>query len=156
VPEGHHVTWRPVEDPESGITGYLVFAGEQAIHRTPLAYDPADNAGTPLLAPRVANTFLDPSRATTNYVVKAINGANLISGGGQAPLQRWGPMRAIFYNRSTNVVNIAEITYRNRTPAIVDDRGRKLTPADLRRMGVPDECRIESRPSAEVLVAPAQ
>lgn len=156
VPEGHHVTWRPVEDPESGITGYLVFAGEQAIHRTPLAYDPADNAGTPLLAPRVANTFLDPSRATTNYVVKAINGANLISGGGQAPLQRWGPMRAVFYNRSTNVVNIAEITYRNRTPAIVDDRGRKLTPADLRRMGVPDECRIESRPSAEVLVAPAQ
>jgi len=59
-------------------------------------------------------------------------------------------------NRSTNAVNIAEITYRNRTPGIVDDRGRKLTPADLRRMGVPDECRIESRPPAEAPSAPAR
>ncbi len=149
VPEGHHVTWRPVEDAESGITGYLVLAGDQTIYRTPLAYDPADSLSTPLLAPRVANTFVDPSRATTNYVVKAINGANLLSGGGQAPLLRWGPMRAIFYNRGSNLVNIAEITFRNRTPGIVDDRGRKLTTAELRRMGVPDECRIESRPSAE-------
>jgi hypothetical protein len=93
--------------------------------------------------------FVDTNRLAATYVVKAINGANLLSGGGQAPLLRWGPMRARFLDRGSNEVSVAEITFRNRQSGIVDGKGRKLGAADLRRQGVPDEVRVESRPTAE-------
>ncbi|MFM8469994.1 MAG: FHA domain-containing protein [Limisphaerales bacterium] len=147
--EGHRVSWKPVTDKESGLVGYLVYAREQEIYRTPLAYDPGDSSGTPLMTRVIPTSFLDTNRTAPAYLVKAINGANLMSGGGQAPLERWGPMRARFLDRTTNEVVVTEVTFRNRSPGLVDIRNRKFTAAELRRLGVPDECRIESRPPAE-------
>lgn len=147
--DGHHVNWRPAEDKESGITGYLVFAEGREIYRTPLAYDPGDSPGTPLMSRVIPTSFVDTNRLAATYAVKAVNGANLLSGGGQAPLLRWGPMRARFNDRATNEVVIAEITFRNRVPGIVDTKGRKFVASDLRRLGVPDEVRIEPRLSVE-------
>lgn len=155
LPEGHRVSWKPVTDKESGLIGYLVFAREREIYRTPLAYDPGDSVGTPLMTRVIPTSFLDTNRTAPAYVVKAINGANLMSGGGQAPLERWGPMRARFLDRTTNEVVVAEVTFRNRSPGVVDIRNRKFTAAELRRLGVPDECRIESRPSVEEIGSPS-
>jgi hypothetical protein len=154
-PEGHRVSWKPVTDKESGLVGYLVFAREREIYRTPLAYDPGDSTGTPLMTRVIPTSFLDTNRTAPAYLVKAINGANLMSGGGQAPLERWGPMRARFLDRATNEVVVAEVTFRNRSPGLVDTRNRKFTAAELRRLGVPDECRIESRPPLEESGAPS-
>ncbi|NDB75710.1 MAG: hypothetical protein EB141_08705, partial [Verrucomicrobia bacterium] len=145
--DGHLITWKPATDLESGITGYLVLAGGRPIYRTPFQYDPGDAMATPLMSRVVPTEYLDTSRAAETYVVRAINGANLMSGGGQAPLPRWGPMRARFLDRSSNVVNVAEVTFKNRTPGLVDAKGRKLSAFELRRQGVPDECYIESRPA---------
>ncbi len=147
--DGHHIIWKPATDPESGIVGYMVFAAQREIYRTPLAYDPGDSASTPLMSRVIPTGFVDTNRLAATYVVKAINGANLLSGGGQAPLLRWGPMRARFLDRGSNEVSVAEITFRNRQSGIVDGKGRKLGAADLRRQGVPDEVRVESRPTAE-------
>jgi hypothetical protein len=144
--DGHHISWKAVEDKESGILAYLVFAAGREIHRTPLTYDPGDSAGTPLMSRVVPTAFLDTNRVADTYTVKAINGANLVTGGGQAPLPRWGPMRARFTDRYTNEVVVAEITFRNRQPGVVDVKGRKLTAAELRRQGVPDSVHIEPRP----------
>jgi len=145
VPAGHLVTWKPVEDRESGIVAYVVSGGGEELYRTPLAYDPGDSTGTPLMTRVIPTSYLDTSRAARIYEVQAINGANLISTGGQAALPRWGPMRARFLDRGSNEVAIAEITFRNRVPGLVDPKGRKFAPADLRRQGVPDDCRIEPR-----------
>ena len=147
--EGHRISWKPAVDNESGITGYLVFAEGREIYRTPLSYDPGDALGTPLMTRLIPTTFVDTNRLAATYTVKAINGANLLSGGGAAPLERWGPMRARFLDRTTNEVTVVEMTFRNRVPGFVDARGRKLTATDLRRLGVPDECRIEARPPLE-------
>lgn len=147
--EGHRISWKPSVDNESGITGYLVLAEGGEIYRTPLSYDPGDALGTPLMTRIIPTTFLDTNRLASTYAVKAVNGANLLSGGGAAPLERWGPMRARYLSRTTNEVTLAEITFKNRVPGFVDARGRKLTATDLRRLGVPDECRIEPRPPLE-------
>lgn len=147
--DGHHISWKPADDPESGITGYFVYAGSRELYRTPLAYDPGDSPGTPLMTRVLPTGFVDTNRLAATYVVKAVNGANLLSGGGQAPLPRWGPMRARFLDRGSNEVAVAEITFRNRVPGLVDARGRKLTAADLRRQGVPDEVRVEPQPGVE-------
>ena len=56
-------------------------------------------------------------------------------------------MRARFLDRSSNEVVVAEITFKNRVPGIVDARGRRFAAPELRRQGVPDECRIEPRPA---------
>lgn len=144
--DGHYVAWKAVEDKESGILAYLVFAAGREVYRTPLTYDPGDSAGTPLMTRVVPTAFLDTNRTADTYTVKAINGANLLTGGGQAPLPRWGPMRARFNDRYTNEVVIAEVTFRNRQPGVVDSKGRKLTAAELRRQGVPDAVYIEPRP----------
>lgn len=146
---GHHISWKPATDAESGITGYIVFAGQRQLYRTPLSYDPGDSASTPLMTRVIPTAFVDTNRLAATYVVKAINGANLLSGGGQAPLLRWGPMRARFLDRGSNEVTVAEITFRNRQPSLVDGKGRKLAPTDLRRLGVPDDVYVESRPSVE-------
>ena len=147
--EGHRISWKPAVDNESGITGYLVLAEGREIYRTPLSYDPGDALGTPLMTRLIPTTFVDTNRLAATYTVKAINGALLLSGGGAAPLERWGPMRARFLDRTTNEVTVVEMTFRNRVPGFVDARGRKLTATDLRRLGVPDECRIEARPPLE-------
>lgn len=153
--EGHRITWKPAVDKESGIAGYLIFAQGRELYRTPLAYDPGDSLATPLMTRVIPTFYLDTSRTATNYVVKAVNGANLITGGGQAPLERWGPMRARFLDRTTNELAVAEVTFRNRSPGLVDTRGRKFTATELRRLGVPDECRIEPRPPLEEGSSPA-
>ncbi len=145
LPPGHLVSWKPVEDRESGLLGYVVFGGGREIYRTPLAYDPGDSTGTPLMTRVIPTSFLDTNRTARIYEVRAINGANLSSTGGQAALTRWGPMRGRFLDRGSNEVALAEITFRNRVPGLIDAKGRKLTLADLRRQGVPDECRIEPR-----------
>ena len=156
LPNGHLVTWKPVDDRESGIIAYVVSGGGQELYRTPLAYDPGDSIGTPLMTRAVPTSFLDTSRTARAYEVRAINGANLISTGGQAVLPRWGPMRARFLDKGSNEVVIAEITFRNRMPALVDSKGRKFALSELRRQGVPDECRIESRgPALEPPSSPA-
>ncbi|MBI5799520.1 MAG: FHA domain-containing protein [Verrucomicrobia bacterium] len=147
--DGHHLKWNPADDPESGIMGYLVFALGREIYRTPLAYDPGDSPGTPLMTRVIPTAFVDTNRLAATYVVKAINGANLLSGGGQAPLPRWGPLRARFLDRGSNEVTVAEITFRNRQPGLVDSKGRKLSATDLRRQGVPDGVRVEFRPGVE-------
>ncbi len=147
--DGHHISWKHAEDKESGISGYLVFAEGRLIYRTPMAYDPGDSTGTPLMTRVLALGYVDTNRLADTYVVKAINGANLMTGGGQAPLSRWGPMRARFLDRGSNEVVVTEVTFRNRSPGVVDQKGRKLSANELRRLGVPDECRIEARPSAE-------
>jgi hypothetical protein len=145
--DGHYITWKTARDLESGIVGYLVYAGGRLIYRTPFQYDPGDSAATPVMTRVIPTEYLDTSRAAETYVVRAINGANLMSGGGQAPLPRWGPMRAVFKDRGSNVLNVVEVTYKNRTPGIVDGKGRKLSAFELRRQGVPDECYIEARPA---------
>ena len=149
LPEGHRVSWKPAEDKESGIIGYVVFAQDREVYRSPLAYDPGDSVGTPVMSRPIPISFLDTNRTSPPYTVRAINGANLMSGGGQAPLERWGPMRARFMDRTTNEVVVAEVTFRNRTPGVVDTRNRKFAATELRRLGVPDECRIEPRPPLE-------
>jgi hypothetical protein len=155
LPPGHLVSWRSVEDRESGLLGYVVFGGGRELYRTPLAYDPGDSTGTPLMTRVIPTSFLDTNRTARIYEVRAINGANLISSGGQAALPRWGPMRARFLDRGSNEVAIAEITFRNRVPGLVDAKGRKFAPADLRRQGVPDDCRIEPRgPALEPSTVP--
>ena len=118
------------------------------MYRTPLAYDPGDSLGSPLMTRVIPTTFLDTNRTARIYEVRAINGANLISTGGQAELPAWGPMRGRFFDRATNEIAVAEITFRNRVPGIVDVKGRKFALPDLRRQGVPDECRIEPRERA--------
>jgi len=154
LPLGHLVSWNSVEDRESGLLGYVVLGGGRELYRTPLAYDPGDSTGTPLLKRVIPTSFLDTNRTALTYEVRAINGANLISTGGQAALPRWGPMRARFLDRSSNEVAIAEITYRNRVLGLVDTRSRKFAPAELRRQGVPDECRVEPRgPALEPPIA---
>lgn len=156
VPEGHRISWKPADDPESGIVSYLVFAAGRELYRTPLAYDPGDSLGTPLMTRVIPTSYLDTNRTAASYVVKAVNGANLMSGGGQAPLERWGPMRARFLDRTTNEVVVADMTFRNRVPGLVDARGRKFTAPELRRLGIPDECRIEPRPPLEEGGPPAR
>lgn len=148
LPPGHLVTWRAVEDRESGILGYVVFGAGREVYRTPLAYDPGDSLGSPLMTRVIPTTFLDTNRTARIYEVRAINGANLISTGGQAELPAWGPMRGRFFDRATNEIAVAEITFRNRVPGFVDVKGRKFALPDLRRQGVPDECRIEPRERA--------
>ena len=145
LPAGHQVTWRAVEDRESGILAYVVTGAGREVYRTPLAYDPGDSLGTPLMTRVVPTSFLDTNRTARIYEVRAINGANLISGGGQAELPAWGPMRGRFFDRATNEIAVAEITFRNRVPGFVDIKGRKFALPELRRQGVPDECRIEPR-----------
>lgn len=87
-PSYNLITWEPVDDPESGIIAYIVYADGEEVGRTPgvrcniRSPDYDNNHPTDTL-------FRDPVTANGNYTVKPVNGANMLPDGNQAPLRRW-------------------------------------------------------------------
>lgn len=92
-PEYNLVTWDPVDDPESGIIAYIVYAGGEEVGRTP-------GVRCNIRSPNYDNDhptdalFRDPDVSHSNYTVMPVNGANLLPDGSQAPLRRWSAVRA--------------------------------------------------------------
>ncbi len=87
------ISWSPVEDDESGIIAYIIYAGGREVGRTPGVrcdirnIDYSNDHATDTL-------FRDPEVSHSSYTVKPVNGANMLPDGSQAPLRRWTAIRA--------------------------------------------------------------
>lgn len=143
IAEGNKIEWTAVDDPESGIVQYAIYAGGQEIGRTPLANEPPTNFHEPILPPRVATSFIDPAKGNRDYTVKAINGANLLSGGGKAPIVRWGPLRAKFFDKNGQEIAIKAIEVVGKDAFVVDGTGKRWPAKEVGVDGNPQYIYVE-------------
>jgi hypothetical protein len=112
--QGNKVSWGAVNDAESGILRYLIYADGKFVGQTPLQMSPGLQRGDPFYPPAVDLSFIDPAPNFPEYEVRAVNGANLISGIGPAPIRGWGALRPKFRKRRGEDVYVADIRYEER------------------------------------------
>jgi len=156
TPEGNKLTWSPVRDEESGIVGYLIYADGKYIGRTPTRLTPSLHGGNPFYPPEVEGEYIDPAPGTPQYEVRALNGANLLAGVGQAPLRGWGPLRPRFRTINAEEVYVSEIMYEERRRVLeVKNASLKIIPAKmLENGGTPYRLVMEQGPLLEASPAP--
>lgn len=149
---GNKLSWSLVRDEESGIVGYLIYADGKYIGRTPTRLTPSLHAGNPFYAPEIEGEYIDPAPGTPQYEVRALNGANLISGVGQAPIRAWGPLRPRFRTTDSEEVYVSDIMFEERRRTFeIKSTSRQIIPDKLLdRRGTPYRLVMEEGPLLEV------
>ncbi|MBA4192505.1 MAG: hypothetical protein C0467_31440 [Planctomycetaceae bacterium] len=143
TPEGNRIEWPPVDDPESGVTQYVVYSRGKEVGRTLLAYEPPTNFHEPTVRPVVATSFLDPTKGNGEYTVKALNGANLLSGGGTATVMRWGAVRGRFLDKDGKEIVIKRIEVQGKDTFVTDAAGKRSPASEVGKEGNPQIIYIE-------------
>ena len=150
VNTGNLIRWAPVSDRESGINQYIIYAKGEEISRTPLTSKVKDVGHNPLAPPVLVSHFIDPDVRNSGYTIKAINGANLLSGGTQAPLFGWGPLQATFKEKDGGEIQVENIEYqRSLQLSISSSSGRKYSPHQLEDNGLPSKVELLPGPRLE-------
>lgn len=146
--DGNAVTWPAVDDPESGIVRYHVYANGRLVGMTPLTISAADYRDNPFTAPTNSLRFADPTLERREYSVRAVNGANLSDEIGQAPLAGWGPVRGEFFDRKERVLFFSDIDYdaRKKRLEVTTVEREKLPSAQLQAGGAPQLYKVEDGP----------
>jgi hypothetical protein len=112
--EGNVVTWNPVDDPETGVMQYAIYSDGELIARTPLTTEVSERKLDPFTRPTLVRKYVDPVITNHKYEIRAINGANLQTGGGQMPLQGWQPLRPHFTDLFKKRLHVLEIEFDER------------------------------------------
>ncbi len=152
---GNTLTWAPVDDADSGVQQYAIYAHGELIGRTPMITTISERNIDPFQAPKIEPIFIDPVFTNNVYQVRAINGANLQTGGGQMPLQGWQPLRPFFADAVGERVYIQEIQFdeRKKTWQVVSAKRQAYNARTLRNGGRPDKLELpegvlrESKPA---------
>jgi hypothetical protein len=138
------VEWNAVDDPESGIAHYLIFAGDKEIGRTAYRYEPPSDIHSPLLKVPITLSFIDPNAENRNYRVVAVNGAGLTSDGKEAPPRRLGPARATFLTKQGRPIVIKDfISVKGKVTQVVDEEGNRYPLALVGASGLPNAITFE-------------
>jgi pSer/pThr/pTyr-binding forkhead associated (FHA) protein len=151
VAKQRRLDWTAVDDPESGIAHYLIFADEKEIGRSQLRYEPPSDIHSPLLRIPPVLSFTDPNPANKGYNVVAVNGAGLASDGKVPPPRRLGAARAIFLTKQGEVIRIKDfINVKGKVTQTVDEEGNKHLLSVAGNGGLPNAVEIEWGEEVEV------
>jgi hypothetical protein len=133
------VEWSPVQDPESGIVQYIIYAEDKEIGRTPFLYEPPSDAHSPTMKPVYSVSFNDPNPNNRGYRVVAVNGAGLTSEGKEAVPRRWGPARARFNDKEGNEIiwtRFSEV--KGKINGVIDQENKPVPLAQVGKAGMPN------------------
>jgi hypothetical protein len=146
-----HLEWKPAEDPESGIAGYIIMAGGKEIGRAEFQYEPPSDFHSPVLKIPAPLSFIDSNGANKNDEVLAINGAGLMSDGKEAPLRRLGPARARFLNKNGESIGFKDfVALKGKVTEIITEEGSKLPIPKVGIKGMPNAIFFEMGELVEV------
>jgi Inner membrane component of T3SS, cytoplasmic domain len=131
--------WEAVDDPESGIAGYIILADGKEIGRTPLQYEPPSDIHSPVLRTPIALQFTDPNLNNKGYLVVAVNGVGLMSDGREATPRRFGPARAKFLTAARDEIRIRDfVNVKGKVTQVIDEEGNRLPLAKVGINGAPN------------------
>lgn len=138
VNKQRRLEWEAVDDPESGIAGYIIFAEGKEIGRTPLQYEPPSDIHSPVLRVPIALKFTDSNMNNKGYLVVAVNGVGLTSEGKAPGPRRMGPARARFFTAANVEVPIRDfVNVKGKITQVIDHEGNRLPLAKVGNNGAP-------------------
>ncbi|MCE9532947.1 MAG: FHA domain-containing protein [Planctomycetes bacterium] len=139
VGKQRRIEWNPVEDPESGISYYIILSEGKEVGRTPFTYEPPSDIHSPIQKTAAPSFYLDSNLMNRGYEVLAVNGAGVTSLAAPAAPRRLGPARARFLNMDGAVINIKDIpNVKGKVTQIVDEDGKSILIENVGIKGMPN------------------